>query len=89
VGANRSAEFSGFDMFRMDCVCLEAGAILENGDEARVVRAGQTKYIKPYLEGFKLWNFSSQTAKHRNVFFPHFRLDVSSVFPNYKMSKHG
>jgi hypothetical protein len=70
-------------MFRMDGVSLEAGAILENGDEARVVRAGQAKYIKSYLEGFKFRNFGGQTAKHADVFFAHLWLDFSSVFPNY------
>ena len=89
VGANCSAEISGFDMFGMDVVSLEAGAIRENGDEAGIIGAGQAKDIESYLERFRFWNFRGQIAKHRNVFFPHFRLDVGSVFPNYKMSEHG
>src|SRR6266850_7764431 len=88
VVAQAAAKVSDLCMIGMDRIGLQRGAIAENSDQARVVRARQTKGVEAYRKTLDSRNDAADGSQAGDMLFAGSHRNISAVFPNENVCQH-
>ena len=86
--AEAASEICGFNMIGMNRISIERRTVAEDGDESRIVRTRQSKYIEADFETLNFRDDLGQTPQSRNVFLARCRLNINTIFPDDDMCQH-
>lgn len=86
--ADDPTEVRGLNVFRVNRVSVQRGAISKDRSQPRVVRTWQTKDVEAHGKRLDLFDDCSQTTKQHNVLFTDRLFNFRPVFPNNNMRQH-
>lgn len=81
-------EIGDRDVFGMNRVGVERGAVAKDRDEPRVVRARQIERVEADQETLYPRDDVGETPEQRDVLFAQSLLDIGAIFPDDNMSQH-
>jgi hypothetical protein len=88
VRADRAPEVCDTYVFWMNGVGVERGAVAEDGDEPRVVRARKMKRVGADREALYSADDGRKTTQARDMLIAYVLFNVGAIFPDNDMSEH-
>ena len=88
MSADVAAKLSYLDVFGMNCISIECGAITKDSYETGVVRTRKLKNVASDGQTYDLWYDRTQTTKQTYVLLANFASDFFSILPNNNVGQH-